>query len=109
MCPYCGKACQASRKFREHIRDACPSIEIDCIPSSQRRRICQQDLDSDPCFATLHQVRDGKTWLTPMLALSQPFHACSADNSLGWAHSLRVTDYICSGVRLQEIDVIDIP
>ncbi|KAK9909343.1 hypothetical protein WJX75_000764 [Coccomyxa subellipsoidea] len=53
---------------RDHIRDECLDLDADCIPVAQIRRITQQQLDSDPCFAPLHEVQCelGRIVIRPM-------------------------------------------
>ncbi len=60
--------------FRDHIRDECPDLDADCIPAAHTRRITQEQLDSDPCFAPLHQViQEGSLCLcVGCLALDMP-------------------------------------
>ena len=56
-CPYCGHACRDRGALREHIRQDCQQLEADCIPPEHVRRMRQQDLDRDPCYAPLHVVK----------------------------------------------------
>jgi hypothetical protein len=68
VCPYCGEVCHTGRKFRDHIKRACSCLEVDRIPASQVRRIRQQDLDNDPCYAPLYEVH-----LSSSVTLQQSF------------------------------------
>ncbi|CAL8467740.1 g7278 [Coccomyxa elongata] len=67
-CPYCGEPCSDRGKLKDHIRHQCQDLEIDCIPAAQIRRIRQEELDSDPCYAPVHQVHSdmGRIVIRPM-------------------------------------------